>query len=158
MNTNNLNFKYHFQQINIIFLSLLAAQVIYFVIVYFLISTGNLITNAEFDIILMFIIPVIVLSGILAAKYIYTKIISDFDKNLSIDRKIISYRNASIIRLALIEGANIFTITAMFITGNYLYSAYFIILIVFYVMFRPSKEKFVVEYEVSGEDVTKILL
>lgn len=157
MNDNISNYKGHFLQLNIIFLALLIVQIIYFGIFFFLVSADNLLIQAELDRILMFIIPVIVLSGILAAKYIYTKIVAGFDKNLSIERKIMSYRNASIIRLALVEGVNILNITAMLITGNFLYSAYFLILIVFYVLFKPSKDKFIVEYEVSGDDVTKIL-
>ena len=157
MKLNNNSDSKQFITLNIIFIALLGAQLIYFVIGLFLIQAGSVPMQNELDKIFMFITPVIVLSGIIAAKFIYSKMVSAFDKNQPLENKIMSYRNASIVRLALIEGVNIFNISIMIITGNYLYTAYFLILIAFYILFKPSKDNFVVEYQISSDDVIKIL-
>jgi hypothetical protein len=157
MELNNTSVSKQFITLNIIFIALLSAQFIYFAIGLFLIQTGSVPVQTELDKIFMFIAPVIVLSGIIAAKFIYSKMVSSFDKNLPLDNKIMSYRNSGLVRLALIEGVNIFNISIMIITGNYLYTAYFLILIAFYILFKPSKDNFIVEYQISSDDVIKIL-
>lgn len=146
-----------FLTLNIIFIALLSAQFFYFLIGIILIQSGSALNQNELDRIFMFITPVVVFIGFWAAKFIYARLISGFDKSSSLENKLMSYRNANIVRLALIEGSNIFNISIMIITANYLYSAYFVLLIAFYIMFRPSKDKFILEYEVSGDDVIKIL-
>ena len=67
------------------------------------------------------------------------------------------YRNANIVRLALLEGANIFNISIMLITASYFFAALFIVIIVLFFFNKPTKEKFIMEYEISADDALKIL-
>jgi hypothetical protein len=112
---------------------------------------------SELNTIFIFITPVVVLSSITASKFIYSKQVSEFDKTLPLENKLISYRTNNIIKLALLEGANIFNISVMIITANYLFAALFIIIVVLFLLNRPTKEKFIMDYEISAEDVIKIL-
>ena len=149
--------KSFFPNLNIIFIALLSGQTIYFVLGLYLILSGDMRGMSELNTIFIFITPVVVLSSITASKFIYSKQVSEFDKTLPLENKLISYRTNNIIKLALLEGANIFNISVMIITANYLFAALFIIIVVLFLLNRPTKEKFIMDYEISAEDVIKIL-
>ena len=157
MNNNSFTVEKFFTTINILFFVLISGQTIYFIIGLFLIQSGNKEGFGGMNSVFMFITPIVVLSSILASKFIYTKQVTMFDKNLSLENKLVSYRTANIIRLALLEGANIFNISIMIITANYFFAALFIIIIAFFLLNRPAKAKFILEYEISADDALKIL-
>ena len=157
-NENSPIFKNFFQTLNIIFIALLSGQTIYIFVGIFLIQSGNIYGFGGFNTIFMFITPVVVLSSILASKFIYAKQVAEFDKSLSLENKLVSYRTANIIKLALLEGASIFYILLMIITANYFFAALFIIIIALFFFNRPTKEKFIMDYEVSADDALKLLV
>jgi hypothetical protein len=156
-NENSSIFKNFFQTLNIIFIALLSGQTIYFFIGLYLIQSGNIDGFGGMNTIFMFITPMVVLSSILASKFIYSKQVSEFDKSLFLENKLVSYRTANIIKLALLEGANIFNISIMIITANYFFAVLFLIIIALFFFNRPNKEKFIMDYEVSAEDALKLL-
>ena len=157
-NENSSIFKSFFQTLNIIFIALLSGQTIYFFIGLYMIQSGNIDGFGGMNTIFMFITPVVVLSSILASKFIYAKQVAEFDKSLPLENKLVSYRTANIIKLALLEGANIFNISIMIITVDYFFAALFIIIIVLFFFNRPTKEKFIMDYEVSADDALKLLV
>lgn len=158
MNANtNLVIEKFFPTMNVLFFALFMGQILYFFITLFLINSGSTAIIAGLDTLLMFITPVVVLSFVLAAKFIYSKRVAVFDRTLTLENKLISYRTNNIIKLALIEGANIFSITILFITANYFFAALFIIIISFFFLNKPTKDKFIMDYEISSEDALKIL-
>ncbi len=156
-NDNSIIFKNYFQTLNIIFIALLSGQTIYFFVGLFMIQSGNIDGFGGLNTIFMFITPIVVLSSILASKFIYAKQVTEFDKSSSLENKLVSYRTANIIKLALLEGANIFNISIMIITANYFFAALFIIITVLFFFNRPTKEKFIMDYEVSANEAVKIL-
>ena len=156
-NNNSFTAEKFFTTMNVLFFTLISGQTIYFIIGLFLIQSGNIEGFDGLNTILMFITPVVILSSILASKFIYTKQVTMFDKNLSLENKLVSYRTANIVRLALLEGANIFNISIMIITANYFFAALFIIIIALFLLNRPAKAKFILEYEISADDALKIL-
>lgn len=147
----------YFATLNIIFFVLLSGQTIYFFIGLFLMQSDNTNTFAGMNTLFMFVTPVVVLSSILASKFIYTKQVSAFDKGLPVLDKMVSYRTATIIRLALLESANIFSISVMLITSDYFFAALFVIIIILFFLNRPTKEKFIMDYEVSADDAVKLI-
>lgn len=156
-NDNSTIFKNFFKTLNIIFIALLSGQTIYFVVGIFMIRSGNIDGFGGMNTIFMFITPVVVLSSIIASKFIYSKQVSEFDKSLSLENKLVSYRTANIIKLALLEGANIFNISIMIITASYFFAALFIIITALFFFNRPTKEKFIMDYEISVDDALKLL-
>jgi len=156
-NENNTIIRNYFSTLDILFFGLLSGQSIYFLVGLLIIQPGNNGGFGGLNTIFMFITPVIVLSIILASKFIYTKQVATFDKNLSLENKMVVYRTANIVRLALLEGANIFNISIMIITANYFFAALFIVIVVLFFFNRPTKEKFIMDYEISADDALKIL-
>ncbi len=147
-----------FASLNIIFFALFAGQTIYFIVGLFLIQSGDISVMPELNTVFLFVTPVVILFAILASKIIYIKLVGNFDKSSSFENKMISYRKNSIIKLALLEGANVFSISIMIITANYFYASFFVILITLFFFNRPTKEKFIIDYEVTADEALNILL
>jgi len=155
-NENSSSFGNYFSILIILFFALLSGQTIYFIAGLFLIQSGNMNGFSGLNIVFMFVTPLVVFSSILASNFIYTKQITGFDKSSSLEKKMVSYRKTNIINLALLEGANIFNISVMIITASYFFAALFVILIILFLLNRPTKEKFIMDYEVSADDELKI--
>lgn len=155
---NQNNYKMLFTQINIIYFALFTAQVIYFFIGILLIESGGSIGFEGVETIFLFVTPLVVFTGIYSSRLIYSKQVENSKKNMSsLNAKLLAYRTHLIVRYALLEGLNIFNITIMILTGKFLFAAFFAIVIVFYFLARPSKEAFIMDYEISGEDAAKLI-
>lgn len=156
-NSQNSNYSKLRLTLNFLFITLLGAQVMYLLVGLFIIQSGDFKEINGVNNIFMFIIPLIDTAIIFAIKFIYEKGLRDRDKKMSLDSKIKSYQINNIIKLALLEGANIMNTSAMIITANYFYAALFIIIAALFLLNRPTIEKFIMEYELSPEEVVKVL-
>jgi hypothetical protein len=145
------------QNLNVIFYSLIGGQIFYFVAGLFLLKSGQFQKLSEMSTIFMYIIPLINVVFILAAKFIYGKNLSKLDKDESIEKKSQSYLTNNIIKLALLESANLINITIMILTGNYFFAGFFVIITALYFLNKPAKEKFITEYQLSSDDVMKLI-
>jgi len=155
-NENSGIFKNYFSALNILFIAIFIGQTIYFFVGLYMIQSANIDGFGGLNTVFMFITPIVVLSIILASKFVYTKLVTEFDKSSPLDQKLVSYRTTNLIKLALLEGANIFNISVMIITANYFFATLFIIIIVFFFLNKPNKEKFIMDYEVSANDTLNI--
>lgn len=146
-----------FSILNVLFLTFLTGQVLYFTIGLFLVQSGAKQELVQLNNIFLFAVPIIDLFIIITSKSIYTKNVANFDKNLPLENKILSYQTNSIIQLALLEGANIINVSVLIITANYFFAALFVIIISLFLLNKPTKEKFIMQYELNSDDVVKIL-
>lgn len=156
-NNNNPKIKNFFKTLDVVFFAFLSGQIIYFIVGLFIIQSSELKGFGGLNTIFMFMTPVVVLSCIFASRFIYNKQVTEFDKSLPLENKMASFRTANIIKLALLEGANIITVSIMIITANYFFAALFVVVIVLVFFNKPSKEKFIIEYEISADDALKLL-
>jgi hypothetical protein len=156
-NNNNPAIKNFFKTLDVLFFAFLSGQIIYFIVGLFIIQSGELKGFGGLNTIFMFITPVVVLSCIFASRFIYNKQVTEFDKSLPLENKMASFRTANIIKLALLEGANIITVSIMIITANYFFAVLFVAVIVLVFFNKPSIEKFILEYEISADDALKLL-
>ena len=79
------------------------------------------------------------------------------DKNSDLITKLNFYRTFKIISFALIEGAGFFALICFMLTENYLYVFVFVFLIGFLFMIRPSREGFVNDFKIYGDETEHIL-
>lgn len=145
------------KNLSIIFFALFAGQVIYFLVGIFMIQQGTQNEFNEPNMIFLLLAPVITVSVIFVSRFIYSKQLNDFDMSSSLDDKLKSYQNINIIRLALLEGANIFNISLLIITSNYFFAALFVIPFAVFMLSRPSKDRFILDYQVAASDAAKII-
>lgn len=133
----------------IIFYALLAGQIIFLLISLYLVSVGIIQTNPDFSLPLTFVILIFLSPLLLAGPIIYRKLISkNFDNIKSIEQKLILYRQGMIIKLAMVEGASIFSIVCFLITGNFLFVIITILLISLFFLHKPTLEKFASDFNI----------
>lgn len=138
-----------FKQLKIIFFALVLGQIIYFIIALILIQNEMVVLDKDFSTIGGFIVPLVVVVMVVASKLVYNRTINSKIKAGN-KEKLIIYRTSNIVKFALLEGANMFSITFYLLTGDFLYAGMFIIIIgIFFVNF-PGKEKFMAEFGLSS--------
>ena len=145
-----------FRQLKIIFFALAAGQIIYFLISLVLIQEEIVIISKDFSNIWGFLIPVLVVIMVAASRLLYNRLINSNIKLTSESEKLKVYQTGNILKFALIEGANLISITFYMLTGDFLYAGMFIIVLgIFFVNF-PGREKFLMEFESSFPENNKV--
>ena len=139
-----------FRQLKIIFFTLATGQIIYFLISLVLIKEELVILNKDFNTVLGFIVPVLVVIMVVASKLLYNHTINSSDRKASKAEKLNLYRTTNIIKFALLEGANLLSITFYLMTGDFLYAGMFIIVMAIFFVNSPGKEKFMAEFGLSS--------
>ncbi len=129
---------------------------IYFVITLVLMQDEMLVLNKDFSTIWGFVIPVLVVIMVAASRLFYNHLINLNIKLSSESEKVKVYRTGNILKLALIEGASLVSITFYMITGDFLYAGMFVIVLGIFFVNLPGKEKFMMEFGLSSLD-SKIL-
>ncbi len=101
--------------------------------------------------ILLLIYPVIVISVLVASKLIFKYLLAFAEKRTDLKSKLMSYQTALIIKFALIEGPAILGIVLSMITGNTAYIAIASVLIIYFLMQKPTANKIESDLNLRGE-------
>lgn len=134
----------------IIFYALLSGQIIFLLISLYLVSANLIETNSELSLIFIITLLFFLSPLLIVGPMIYRKLISrQYDNIKTLEQKLILYRQGMIIKLAMVEGASIFSIVCFLITGNYLFIIISILLISLFFLHRPSLEKFTADFNIS---------
>jgi len=147
----------HFNITFIIFLALLTGMILVFAVSIWLVQSDEFVPNTDMDNLFQIIIPLLGLTAMFISRYLYNKQVMKYDKSSDLISKLNFYRTFKIISFALIEGAGFFTIIGFMITENYLYVFVFVFLIGFLFMIRPSREGFVSDFKISGDEAEHVL-
>jgi hypothetical protein len=141
-----------FKQLKIIFIALASGQIVYFLTASVLLMNEIVETNRDFSTVLGFVVPILVVLMVVASKLLYNYLINSKLKDTSQAEKINIYRTGNITRFALIEGANLISITSYLITGDFLYAGLFVIVMGIFLINFPSNEKFMIEFGLSSNE------
>jgi len=134
----------------IIFYTLLSGQIVFFLISLYLVSAQVISSNSNLSLILIFTLLFFLSPLLVVGPIIYRKLISkQYDNIKTVEQKLILYRKGIIIKLALVEGASIFSIVCFLITGNYLFIIIAILLISLFFLHKPSLEKFAADFNIA---------
>jgi uncharacterized membrane protein len=139
-----------FKQLKIIFIALASGQIVYFLISLVLIMNELVTTNKDFSTVWGFVVPILVVILVVTSKLLYNYLINSKFEKTSEDEKITSYRTGNIIKFALLEGANLISITFYLLTGDFLYAGMFVIVMGIFFANFPGKEKFMMEFGLSS--------
>ena len=131
-----------FNQLNIIFLSMLAGQVLLLGIIHFVVGV-----SPDQDDSMIIIIPVILASAMVGAYMIYQNRKGQAAELETLEEKVAHYRSSAMLRLALMEGAVLLSIIAYFLEGNTMYLSYIAVGIMTFGYYRPSEAEFEKDYE-----------
>lgn len=133
----------------IIFYALLAGQIIFLLISLYLVSANVVQTIPDLSLILTFTILIFISPLLVVGPIIYRKLISrNFDSVKSTEQKLMLYRQGMIIKLAMVEGASIFSIVCFLITGNFLFMIIAILLISLFFLHKLALGKFASDFNI----------
>ncbi len=139
-----------FAPIKIVVNSLIAGQLLFASAVLFILK-DSLVFYKEGDMFL-YIVPVFLLIAIIFSFSIDKLFSYHAEPGTSLKDKLASYYSNSIVKLAPLEAAGIFSIVAMLLNESYIYLTFLIIALLVFLMIRPTKEKFVQKYKLDRDE------
>lgn len=154
---NSDNFKLQFKVTISIYFALLVGQLLFFAVAFWFSGTEEFTANRKLDEIFQITVPLFGLMMMTLSRVVYNKKISGMDEKGDAITKISKYRSFKIIQWAIVESATMFSLIALMLTGNHLYSAVFIFLIGYFFLVKPSKENFVSEMKINSTDAHELL-
>jgi hypothetical protein len=142
---------------NTIYYSLVTGLLIFFIVVMVLIQDTDPSTGKDIDNIFTIIVPVFGLMMMFVSRMIYYQMLTKFDVNITLLKKITNYRTAKIISWAIIESACFLALVTTMLTSNYLYVAVFLFLFGYFFLMKPSKESLIRDMHLNSDESDLIL-
>ena len=143
--------------IRILYLALLAGQVIFALIVTVLVETGTLAGgNNLLTTILQVALIVMAAGAIPASFFLFRKRLSDINPEEELGKKLEEFRAALILRMALCEFPAMFAIIAYFITHDRSFLWMVIILIGHFLFIYPSNNKIIGSLQLNSSEQSSL--
>ena len=142
---------------NIMYYSMITGVILFFIVVMVVIQSKDPSEYKELNEIFRIVVPLIGLMMMFISRMVYNKMVSKYNADDSLIKKITDYRTAKIVSWAMIDGACFFSLVAAMITADYLYIAVFIFLFGYFFLMKPSKESFIRDVRLNSEQSDLIL-
>ena len=140
-----------FKQTYILYYALFAGQALIGLILFYLMQDTPQDKEVVFP--FNFLIPGAVVFGIVGAYFIGQMKQNDIPTNGTIQEKLDYFRNSSIMKYAIAEGGNLISLVLTYAMASSNYMIWFVVGLTYFIMLRPSKEKFMEDYQVGhGEE------
>ncbi|MDX2302421.1 MAG: hypothetical protein NW226_06450 [Microscillaceae bacterium] len=149
-----MNSKQYLTSLTIIHLGLLMGQVIFGVIAFFLNSQEDFSTegdNSDLRNIFIYLVPFLILSGVSAGFFMMRSRLSMIQQKNSLAEKLQEYRTVLIMKYALMEGPALVALVAYLLTADLMFLGLAALVIVFFVLERPSKDKIIMDLALNSE-------
>ena len=139
MNTKKQTSKEYFKTLQIIYYALVAGQLIFVSIGFYMVKTGRFnINNPSLNNVFIYIIPLIVIGGVLLSNFIFNKKLNDAKGKPSLIEKMTTYRTCLIIRYGLLEGPSFLAVIAYLVTNSIIFLGLAGLIIVLFSTFKPT--------------------
>lgn len=155
MTTHQQSSKEYFKSLNILFLALLMGQVSFAAISYYL----NLVVKPQMGVMRnMFIIVALALmmNGFVLGNFLYKSQIKRMRDFTQLSFKLGGYRSAFLLRLALLEGASLFSIVAYLLTADITFMVIAGLIVAYFIYLRPSIDKVAMDLGLDRSDRLKL--
>jgi len=143
------NFKELYNSIKILPLALIAGLCMISGVMIFLRQGQEM--NDNFGELFVIVIALIAATGFVLGSFIFRKRIADSMGKTMIE-KLVIYRQATIVRFALLEGPGLISIVFFFMTGNYLYMVIAGAMVLFMILNRPNDDMIATHLMLTEED------
>ncbi len=143
------NLKELYNSIKILPLALMAGLSMISAIMIFL-KQGDKMTGGEGDY-LPILMALVAGAGFVFGSYIFRKRIAD-SMGKSMIEKLVVYRQAMIVRFALLEGPGLLSVIMFFLTSNYLYMIITGTIVLFMILNRPTDDMIAQNLMLTEED------
>jgi hypothetical protein len=110
--------------------------------------------SGSFNTVGMVIAPVITIIGIIYGNWLFKKKIDAIlqSNTTTLSQKLIPYKAASLLRWAIAEMPLILCNVFLFLTGSYYYIIFIFIVLIFFILYTPSKEQIAAHLQLSTDE------
>ncbi|QDH78688.1 hypothetical protein FKX85_06420 [Echinicola soli] len=155
MKTQPQTSKAYFNNLTMLHRMLLVVQIAFFAAAYFL-TDRSTVSNEELNSLFTYLIPVLVLAGIAGSNLLFRKQLAKLIETSELKAKLIGYLSSLMIKYALLEIPSMLSIVAYFITANYLFLGMAVVVLVVFILDRPSMGKAITDLRLSGIERQKV--
>ncbi|UCS94643.1 hypothetical protein KZP23_06415 [Echinicola marina] len=141
---------------SILYNMLLITQIAFFTAAYFLAELPEH-PNESFHLFLKFLIPSLVLASIFGSGIYFKKQLIKHKQCKSLKDKLTGYITALVLKYAMLEVPAIMAIVAYFVSADILFLGLAGILIIIFLLHKPSQSKTIAELSLSPEERQKVL-
>ncbi|MGE0019230.1 MAG: hypothetical protein AB7S72_06155 [Draconibacterium sp.] len=152
MEQTQLTSKSYFTSLKIIHFALTAGIAFFMLIAITLQFTGFEPELKEMEMILLGITVFAAASGIFTGNLLFRKRLEQLVELKSLEKKLLGYQSALILKYALVEGPAFFTIVGYLMTANIMFPVITVLLIFTMVLFAPRKDKLISDLNLSNRE------
>lgn len=146
----------YFRTIRILQLALVAGQVVFAGISLLLTKDGPLATDAGLMPIFNMIVPALTIAGIAGSMVLFRTKVNQARSEPELTAKMAGYRAALILKYAMLEGPSLVAIIAYLLTGQLLYLAAPVIMIILTLVPRSDKDTAIKDLELDYNEQAKL--
>jgi hypothetical protein len=147
----------YFRSLQIVFYALIAGQLIFAMIALSLRQTGSIDIVDGLDDVFLFIVPLFIIGGVTGSWLFSRNRIKASILKTSLVEKMSDYRAIMIIRYALLEGPTFLAIIVFLMTGNLLFLGMAGIVIIIFLVLRPSPQRAVKDLQLNPVEEQSVL-
>lgn len=157
MESSKQTSKDYFKGLNIVYFALIVGQLFFVTIAIFIgLNMPIAIEEAEVRMIVTIVISLLVASGISASHMIFNSKLKKIKEKSNIIEKTVEYRSVLILRYALLEGPSMLATVGYLLTGYLLFIGVVSVVITFFIILKPSKERLVFDLNLDALEKGKI--
>ena len=157
MENNQSSVKEYFKIISVIHLAMILGVVLVgLVVIFFVADFQQPDTRSEIAGILVYLVPGLVIAGILASNIIFRVKLNGVIESDDLKLKMTVYRESLIIRYALLEGPALFALAAIFMTNNINFLVYAGLIVILLASKRPTKKSIIVDLALSQQEISAL--
>ncbi len=146
----------YIKTLKLIHLALLAGQVFFLAVAWFLRSTGAFPAPFEEWTIFLLAVLLITASAISAGLFIFKQRMASIAGRTALAEKLTDYRAAAIVKYALAEGPSFFAVVAYLLTGNMIILGIAVAIIAYFATMWPTVGKMSSEMNLTPDEKMKL--
>lgn len=139
------------KQLQLIFLFLAAGQVLFCLVVVYLVMEGSM-APSQTGLPYSYLLPTVLFAASALAYFLSNRFSEEGKKLPGLAEKVQHYRNTAIVRLALVEGANLLVVVFSLLEANLNFLVYFAIGLLIFAYFRPGIDNLAQSYGLNARE------
>ena len=145
------NPKTFLKTLNFLYLAILVGLVMFTGVAYFLVSSEGGLSPDVSDVFGM-VVPLVAIALAAGGYFMYGVLLKAAKKDASLPEKLTAFRNASLVRYAMWDGAGLFSTIGFMLTGEMTYLVYVFVVLGLFILLPPTKTRTVSDLNLSSEE------
>ncbi|MDG1175986.1 MAG: hypothetical protein P8N07_09350 [Flavobacteriales bacterium] len=141
--------KQYLRSMQLVHIALLVGMIVFAGVTYYMNPSTEV--NFSESGAFLFVVPIVILLGILIGNFIFKKLINRTFKQNSLKTKLDNYLSALIIKFAFIEGPSLLALVAYLLSGNLVYLLFAVALMIYFFTLKPSKQSIINTLNLTGD-------